>query len=204
MTKEIPKLKALRLALGERNFWDYVDGSNPKPPGPAYDDVIRLCVEDYLAAEYVLSEWTEKDNEAIKLITSTIPLWMINTLHAEHRMTSMAMFDEVSKRYNDGDLEKVMRWRDLSWDGASDMSDFLDEWSTTLADCLDNDEPITPLSQASQLTYAVKDRGNKEVDTWASAVFEKCSKNTVSPLHRLLEELIEVFEKQARGGAVAP
>ncbi|KAK7542721.1 uncharacterized protein J3D65DRAFT_600439 [Phyllosticta citribraziliensis] len=217
MTRAIPKLKGRRnfncwrravvSALAERELWDYVSGRIPKPPGPAYDDVFNLSVKNYMDAEHDLSEWIKNDNKAIEQITNTVPSWMINMLNAEERKTSKAMFSGLSNRYSpkeDDHYNRVTRWTVLWWDGTSDLSKFLEEWTAALADCLDKNGSITPICQASQLAFAVRDQGSKEVDTWASAVFGRCAKDTVSPLHELLEELVEVVEKQMEREATIP
>ncbi|KAK8197269.1 uncharacterized protein BKA78DRAFT_349786 [Phyllosticta capitalensis] len=105
-----------------------------------------------MTLECELSKWRQLDNEAIKLITNTLPGWMANLLSPEQRATSKALFDELQARYGKHDDDETMEdWLDLFWDGSADMSDFLDEWTKRLAKCLEAGIVISEVWQIYQL-----------------------------------------------------
>lgn len=203
--KTIPKLKgdknfelweeAITDILTDRNLWGYVSGEIEMPHQLTFASIVGKELSECIALEQELSDWKDKDNEAIQQIIDTIPGWMTNLLESEQLSTSKALFEELQARYKRNDDDETMKsWWEMSWDGSTDMSDFLDEWTKRLTKCLDAGFVISEVWQTHQLVWSVREEGNSEVDTWASQVLEE---EQVSPLDVLLAELASITEDES-------
>lgn len=180
------------------HLWGFVSGQIEMPEQLRFTSLNDMEYPECMTLECELSKWRQLDNEAIKLITNTLPGWMANLLSPEQRATSKALFDELQARYGKHDDDETMEdWLDLFWDGSADMSDFLDEWTKRLAKCLEAGIVISEVWQIYQLAWSVKGARNAEVNTWASQVLRDLEEDKVSPLHVLLAELISITEEEA-------
>ncbi|KAK8254791.1 hypothetical protein HDK77DRAFT_497400 [Phyllosticta capitalensis] len=159
---KIPKLKgdrnfeqwekAITEALMKLHLWGFVSGDLEMPEQLTFTLLNNMEYPECMELERKLSKWRELDNEAIKQITDTLPGWMTNLLSSEQRATSKALFDELQARYGKKDDGETMEdWLDLNWNGSTDMSDFLDEWTKRLAKCLEAGIVISEVWQAFEL-----------------------------------------------------
>ncbi|KAK8243825.1 hypothetical protein HDK90DRAFT_546118 [Phyllosticta capitalensis] len=177
--KTIPKLKgdknfelweeAITDILTDRNLWGYVSGEIEMPHQLTFASIVGKELSEY----YRYDSWVE----------------------SEQLSTSKALFEELQARYKRNDDDETMKsWWEMSWDGSTDMSDFLDEWTKRLTKCLDAGFVISEVWQTHQLVWSVREEGNSEVDTWASQVLEE---EQVSPLDVLLAELASITEDES-------